>query len=363
MAARILFTGGGTAGHVTPNVNLIEHYLARDWLVCYVGSGNPVEWRIIEPLGIRYLSVCTGKLRRYFSWQNFTDPIRLLLGCLQSLVILLRWRPCLVFSKGGFVAVPVVVAAWLLRIPVVTHESDVTPGLATRLVAPLVSRICVSFPETRRYLPGRSVAVTGTPVRDLIRQGDAVRGRQFLGLDQTGLPVLLVFGGSSGSSALNQAVIESLPRLVTRFAVVHICGRGKVLQADLRSGTYLPFEYVDAAFGDVLAAASLAVSRAGANSLYELLFRCLPHLLIPLPGTASRGDQLVNARIFVEKGFSACLDESELDGDSLVEEILQVDRDRQSYIDAMSSAAGIDGTANVIEVINQVLESGKKQKR
>lgn len=359
MSGRLLFTGGGSAGHVTPNVTLIEHYQARGWQVRYLGSGAALERRILEPLRIPYHAVATGKLRRYFSWRNFIAPFLLLLGLLQSLALLLARRPRLVFSKGGFVAVPVVTAAWLLRIPVVTHESDVTPGLATRLMAPLATRICLSFAETAARLSGPKVSVTGSPVRELIRRGDAARGRAFLGLAEQARPLLLVFGGSLGARSLNQAVREALPALLAHFDVVHVCGPGKLPETLGGTGVYLPFEYVGDEFGDLLAAADLAVSRAGANSLYELLFRRLPHLLVPLPKTASRGDQLINARLFRDRGFSACLFEAELNGDSLLAGVLELQRQRRKYIDAMHAVAGADGTAAVLEVIDQVLEGGR----
>lgn len=358
MPARMVFTGGGSAGHVTPNVSLIEHYLAEGWQLRYIGSGAALERQILLPLGIPCRAVYTGKLRRYFSWRNFTDPFLLLLGFLQSLVILLRWRPQLLFSKGGFVAVPVVAAAWLLRIPVVTHESDVTPGLATRMIAPLAARICVSFDETMRFLPKKRVTLTGSPVRKLIREGRADRGRKFLGLQGEGPPLLLVFGGSLGARVLNRVTVEALPQLLKSFDLVHICGRGKLPETHRKEGVYLPFEYIGDEFGDLLAAADLAVSRAGANSLYELLFMHLPHLLVPLPETASRGDQIINARIFQKRGFSACLAESELNADSLLKAVLQVQKDRDRYIKAMQGAGSLDGTKGITEVISQVLKRG-----
>jgi len=310
---RVLFTGGGTAGHVTPNIALLEAARSKRWEVAYVGSPEGIEREMIGALGVSYYPVASGKLRRYFSWQNFIDPFLILWGILQSLLLCLRLRPDAVFSKGGFVSVPVVVAAWLLRIPVISHESDVTPGLANRLTYPFCRKICVTFDATVPYLPGGKVKVTGTPVRQSLITGDAAAGLAFLGFSGE-KPVLLVFGGSLGAATINKQVRRTLPALLQRFDLVHVVGRGN-LDATIETPGYVQKEFVGEQFGDVLAAAALVVSRAGANSLYELLMTRKPHLLIPLGKAASRGDQLDNARVFAALGFSKVLYEEALKGD------------------------------------------------
>ncbi|MBT7369803.1 MAG: UDP-N-acetylglucosamine--N-acetylmuramyl-(pentapeptide) pyrophosphoryl-undecaprenol N-acetylglucosamine transferase, partial [Gammaproteobacteria bacterium] len=200
---RVLFTGGGTAGHVTPNIALIEEAEKRGWQIDYAGSHEGIEREMIERLDIAYHSVASGKLRRYFSWENFVDPFRILLGIVQAFMLLGKLAPDVVFSKGGFVAVPVVVAAWLRRIPVISHESDVTPGLANRLTYPFCRRICVTFDASLPHLPAGKVLVTGTPVRASIACGNAERGRRFLGIGSD-KPLLLVFGGSLGADKINR---------------------------------------------------------------------------------------------------------------------------------------------------------------
>lgn len=339
---RVLFTGGGTAGHVTPNIALLEAAQAKNWEVAYVGSFKGIERKMIQVLEIDYYPVASGKLRRYFSWQNFIDPFIIFWGILQSLVLCLRLRPDAVFSKGGFVSVPVVVAAWLLRVPVISHESDVTPGLANRLTYPFCRKICVTFDATVPYLPKGRVNVTGTPVRQSLVAGDAAAGLRFLGF--TGeKPVLLVFGGSLGAAKINDQTRRVLPALTQFFDVVHVVGNGNLDTSIDESGhiqshipgsapgsvpgsvpnpvsRYVQKEFIGEPFGDVLAAAAVVVSRAGANSIYELLMARKPHLLIPLGKAASRGDQLDNARVFAALGFSRVLYEEALVGDAKSDE-------------------------------------------
>jgi UDP-N-acetylglucosamine--N-acetylmuramyl-(pentapeptide) pyrophosphoryl-undecaprenol N-acetylglucosamine transferase len=308
---------------VTPNIALLEAAIGKNWDVAYVGSTAGIEREMIGVLGIPYYAVASGKLRRYFSWQNFIDPFFILWGMLQSLVLCLRLRPDVVFSKGGFVAVPLVVAAWLLRVPVISHESDVTPGLANRLTYPFCRKICVTFEATKRYLPGGKVNVTGTPVRQSLVAGDAAAGLKFLGFSGE-KPVLLVFGGSLGAAAINSQTRRALPGLLQAFDVVHVVGNGNLEASIEQSGSvkhYVQKEFIGEQFGHVLAAAAVVVSRAGANSLYELLMARKPHLLIPLGKAASRGDQLDNARVFADLGFSRVLYEEALTGDGKSEDV------------------------------------------
>jgi UDP-N-acetylglucosamine--N-acetylmuramyl-(pentapeptide) pyrophosphoryl-undecaprenol N-acetylglucosamine transferase len=310
---RVLFTGGGTAGHVTPNIALLEAAADKNWEVAYVGSAAGIEREMIGALGISYYPVASGKLRRYFSWKNFVDPLFILWGLLQSVALCLRLRPDAVFSKGGFVSVPLVVAAWLLRVPVISHESDVTPGLANRLTYPFCRKICVTFEATALYLPKGKVSVTGTPVRRSLVAGDAAAGLEFLGFSGK-KPVLLVFGGSLGAATINNQTRRALPVLVRDFDIVHVVGNGNH-DAGIEEPCYVQKEFIGDQFGDVLAAATVVVSRAGANSVYELLMTRKPHLLIPLGKAASRGDQLDNACVFSDLGFSRVLSEEALTGD------------------------------------------------
>ena len=349
--ARILFTGGGTAGHVTPNIALIEALTAEGWDCQYVGSRAGIERELISPLAICYHSIHSGKLRRYFSWQNFIDPLFILLGTFQSLWLCLRLRPDIVFSKGGFVAVPVVFAAWLCRIPVISHESDITPGLANRLCLPFSRVLCVNFPETIGYLsaslPPERIRLTGSPLRSGLRNTDASRGRDFLGFDQA-KPIVLVVGGSLGARALNEAIWDSLPALLEQYQLVHMVGAGN--KHEHRGGAYVQFEYLGDEYGDVLAAADMVVSRAGANSLFELLSFRKPHLLVPLTAAASRGDQLVNARVMADAGMSLVIQESELTSDTLLQALANLE-DKSQWVFAMDSFPDTDAVQVIVALI------------
>ena len=347
---KILFTGGGSAGHVTPNIALIEHFQQVGWDIVYVGSVSGIERELIA--SVPYQAISSGKLRRYFDWQNFTDPFRILWGFLQSLVICLRERPEVVFSKGGFVAVPIVFAAWLWRIPVICHESDVTPGLANKLCFPVVQKICINFPETARYIKhADKTVVTGTPIRRSLLNGNKQAACDAFGLsaDQ---PTLLVFGGSLGATAINQMVRASLVKLLESFQVVHVVGVGNISDIDIPG--YVQREFLHDEFGDVLALADVVVARAGANTIYELLVSRKPHILIPLSSAASRGDQLYNAKTFSTAGYSRILDEK--DGESLVDLVLQVHRDRQEIVHRIEEFAVMDSVAEIADLVSQVVE-------
>ena len=319
---KVVFTGGGTAGHVTPNIALIEHCQDKGWSVDYVGSEHGIEHELIAALDVRFHAIASGKLRRYFSWQNFIDPFKVIWGIGQSLLLCLQLKPDLVFSKGGFVSMPIVFAAWMCRIPVISHESDVTPGLANRLTYPLCRKVCLTFDETLRFLDGDKAMVTGTPVRRAVMNGDPDRGRAFLGFVED-KPIVLIFGGSLGAQTINQAVREIVEPLQAQFNIVHVVGAGERLD-ELGTSGYQQYEYIGEQFGDVLASASLVISRAGANSIYELLLLRKPHLLIPLSRAASRGDQLVNARTFVEMGYSRAIEEDALTAEKLLQATIEL---------------------------------------
>lgn len=347
---KILFTGGGSAGHVTPNIALIEHFQQVGWDIVYVGSVMGIERELIT--SVPYRAISSGKLRRYFDWQNFLDPFRILWGFMQSLLICLRERPHVVFSKGGFVAVPIVFAAWFWRIPVICHESDVTPGLANKLCFPVVRKICINFPETARYIKhADKTVVTGTPIRNSILNGSRQAACDAFGLsaDQA---TLLVFGGSLGAAAINQMVRASLVELLESFQVIHVVGAGNI--SDIDTPGYVQREFLLDEFGDVLALADVVVARAGANSIYELLVSRKPHILIPLTSAASRGDQLDNAKTFCAAGYSRMLDEK--DGENLVDLVLQVHRDRQQIVHRIEQFTVLDSVAVIADLLSLTAE-------
>ncbi len=312
---RLVVTGGGTAGHVVPALPVMQAFIDRGARVDFIGSGSEFERTLIADLEATYHGIAAGKLRRYFSLENLLDAFKVLFGMLQALLLIGRLRPSVVFSKGGFVSFPVAFAAWCWRVPVVAHESDLTPGLANRLAMPFVKSLCTNFPATKPQRFAGELVYTGTPVRPELMAGDAAAGRQLIGASAE-QPVIVVTGGSLGADRINATVREGAAALCERAMVVHVCGPGKVVPLDQPG--YHPFEYVRAEWGDLLAAATIVVSRAGANTLYELLCLRKPNLLIPLSRKASRGDQIENAAWAEAEGFSHVLPEEALTPASLI---------------------------------------------
>ena len=348
----IVFTGGGTAGHVLPTKPVIEQFLSRNDRVIFIGSRSGLERKLVSDWGIEFKEITTGKLRRYFSFENLIDAFRVPIGILQAWLLLLKVKPSAVFSKGGYVAFPVVFAAWLLRIPVVAHESDLSPGLATRLCTPFVKTQCVSFAQTRTK--AKRVVVTGTPIRAELRCGDATRAQDWLNLTSDSR-VLVVVGGSLGAEAINQVVHVSIEKLAQEFVVIHVCGKGNVKE-NLRSvENYHQFEYINERWGDVLALAEVVVSRSGANALFELLSLRKPNLLIPLPLTQSRGDQIENAELAEINGWSLVLPEELCDPTSLLAS-LELITENLTHWQAKLQTFELRDSANLIVTeIEQVL--------
>jgi len=351
---KIILTGGGTAGHVTPNIALLPHLQAHGFEVHYIGSKNGLEKELVEETGIPYHGISAGKLRRYMDLKNITDVFRVIRGFGNAFSILRRLRPDIVFSKGGFVTVPVLAAARMLRIKCVAHESDLTPGLANRLSQPFTNKICVSFPETLVHLPVRKGVLTGSPIRKELLQGDRKKGLKICEWSDGGKPVVLVTGGSQGAAAINNAVRDILPKLLMRFRVVHLCGKGNLANQTLPG--YAEFEYVKEGLADLYAMADIVVSRAGANTLFELLAMRKPNLLIPLPIESSRGDQILNAESFTLQGFSKILPEGKITDERLLKEIEVLYNDREIYTANMANHELGDGAAQVMSVLKDVLD-------
>ena len=315
-----VFTGGGTAGHVLPAVPVMRALQRRGVEVVFIGSADGLERRYLEGLeDVRFFGIASGKLRRYWSWRNLTDIFRVLRGLQQCLTLLGRIRPSVVFSKGGHLSFPVVLAARMRRIPVVAHESDFSPGLANRLAMPFLDALCTSFPMRRPGSLRGELLHTGSPVRPELLAGSAAKGRKLVQAP-AGRPVVLVTGGSLGADALNEVVAEAAPKLVRECCLVHVCGPGKCAGPHLPG--YRQYEFVGPDWGDMLAAADLVVSRAGSNTLFELLSLGKPNLLIPLPARASRGDQIQNADYAAEAGYSRVIQQDELDASTLVDAVL-----------------------------------------
>lgn len=350
---KILFTGGGSAGHVTPNLALIKKFEQKGWEINYIGSQTGIEKEIITKLAMPYYSIATGKLRRYFSWQNFIDPYKIIFGIIQAFMLIRKLKPNAVFSKGGFVAFPVVIAAWLNRIPVIIHEADLTIGLANKLCLPFATKICVTFPETIVQIKNKEkAAITGIPIREDFFHGSAERGRAICGF-AANKKVLLVFGGSLGADQVNKIVRQLLPNILERFQIVHVCGEGKI-DPNCNYTGYRQFAYLHKEFPDVLAAADLVISRSGANSLYELIALRKPNILIPLAKAASRGDQILNAKYCAERGFSIVILQEQLTPDLLLEKMALVEKNRDAMIAAIKKFAVLDSVKLIYEAIENL---------
>ncbi len=348
---KIILTGGGTAGHVTPNLALIPSLKEQGYEIRYIGSYQGIEKRLIESTGIPYEGISSGKLRRYFDFKNFSDPFRVLKGYTEALKIMKTYRPDIVFSKGGFVAVPVVLAAKHYKIPTIIHESDITPGLANKLCIPSAKKICCNFPETLSYLPQDKAILTGSPIREELLKGNRLSGLQFTHLSPD-RPVILIIGGSLGSVKINTAVRNILPRLLKTFQIIHICGKEHLDDSLIGTPGYVQYEYVDKPLKHLFAAADIVISRAGANSICELLALRKPNLLIPLSAAASRGDQILNAKSFQKQGFSAVLEEESLTDDALYQAISDLYDSRQTYIHAMGQTKLNNAVETILSLIN-----------
>ena len=264
---KIIMTGGGTAGHVTPNLALVPKLKENGFEIKYIGSTNGIEKEIIQKNNIPYFAISSGKLRRYFDVKNFTDPFKVMKGIMQAYRILSKEKPDVVFSKGGFVAVPVVIAATMKKIPVVAHESDMTPGLANKLSAPFCDKLCVTFRESLKYIKDNKGVLTGSPIREEILKGNKEKGKEFCGFNDN-KEILFIMGGSLGSKLINEEIRKNLERLLEKFNIIHICGKGNIDTSLNKKKGYKQFEYVTEELPDLMKAADYIISRAGANSIF-----------------------------------------------------------------------------------------------
>ncbi len=351
---RIVFTGGGTAGHVTPNIALIPKLKSLGYDIHYIGSYEGIERKLIEDYRIPYYGISTGKLRRYFDLKNFSDPFRVIKGFMEAKQVLKTLKPDIVFSKGGFVSVPVVRAASSLKIPCIIHESDMTPGLANSLCIPAAKKVCCNFPETLQNLPEEKAVLTGSPIRAELTKGSKEKGLSMCGF-HGGKPVIMVIGGSLGAAGINTLVREALPKLLDDFQIVHICGKEKIDNLLLSTDGYKQFEYVKEDLKDLFAIADIVISRAGANAICELLALRKPSLLIPLPARASRGDQILNAKSFEAQGFAMVADEDYLTAVTLTEKVHELYFTRQSYIESMQNSNQQDAIDKIVGLIEGIV--------
>lgn len=349
---RIILTGGGTAGHVTPNIALIPRLKEEGYDIHYIGSYNGIEKKLIEDMKIPYHGISSGKLRRYFDVKNFSDPFRVIKGCQEASRLVKSLKPDVVFSKGGFVSVPVVLAAKKHKVPAIIHESDMSPGLANKLCIPSAVKICCNFPEAMEHLPKEKAVLTGTPIRQELFQGDPLEAIRFTGLDAN-KPTILVVGGSTGSVKVNEAVRNCLDELLKTYQIIHLCGKGKIDPAYENRSGYIQYEYIKKELSSLLAFADIVVSRAGANAICELQALAKPNVLIPLGSSASRGDQLLNAESFQKQGFSHVLLEENLTNETLLKAITEVYDHRSEYKKVMEASRMSNSIDIIIDLINE----------
>ena len=350
---RIVLTGGGTAGHVTPNIALIPRLKELGYEIHYIGSYDGIEKKLIEELQIPYYGISSGKLRRYFDVKNFTDPFKVLKGFREARHTLAEIRPNVLFSKGGFVSVPVVLAAKRLHIPVIIHESDLTPGLANKICIPSAAKVCCNFPETLAHLPTDKAVLTGSPIRQELLEGNPIAALEFCHFTAN-KPVILVMGGSLGSAAINDTIRGVLPELLKTYQVIHLCGKGKLDEGLNHTPGYVQFEYIKKELRDLFALADIVISRAGANAICELLALHKPNILIPLSAKASRGDQILNARSFEAQGFSIVLEEEEVTNLTLLNAIHTLMEEKDRYIQAMTASEQKDSIATITGLIEEL---------
>ena len=352
MAKRIVLTGGGTAGHVTPHLSLIPRLREMGYEIHYIGTESGIEHQMIAKFpDITYHAVKSGKLRRYFSLQNFIDPFKVVWGALQSVAAIARIKPNVCLSKGGFVSVPVVVGAWLCRVPTICHESDLTPGLANRICSRFALKVCTTFAECAKALGAKGVH-TGTPLRPELFKGSRAAGLALSGFDGS-KPILLMTGGSLGAQSVNKCLRESLPALLPHMDVLHLCGKGNLDESLMDTKGYCQKEFLSEEMPDALAVADIVLSRAGSNTLSELLALHKPMLLVPYPLSASRGDQVENAKSYAAQGLARVLMQEDMTAQSMTDGLLKLLNEKDELLEALKAYPIKDGTDKVLELIRQ----------
>lgn len=352
---KIVMTGGGTAGHVTPNIALVPALKNAGFDIEYIGTRNGMEKQLIENEGISYNEISAGKLRRYLSFENLTDVLKIGKGFIEANSHIRKIKPDIVFSKGGFVSCPVVWAAWVNRVPVIVHESDMTPGLANKLSLPFAKKICYAFPETRNYVNINKGVLTGIPIRDTILNGNKISGLKTTNLTNE-KPIIVVIGGSLGSKAINTLIRNNIHQLLEKYQIVHICGKDAIDNTMFHLKGYVQYEYVKEELKDILAMSDIVISRAGATTLYEILTLEKPNILIPLPKAVSRGDQILNANFFKNEGYSEVLQENDMSSDLFLNTIEKVLSNKNQYINKMNSSKIKNSADIILDIISKEIK-------
>lgn len=352
---RIVLTGGGTAGHVTPNMALVPTLKEEGFDIHYIGSYEGMEKKLIEEMKIPYHGISSGKLRRYFDVKNFSDPFKVIKGYREAVQLMKTLKPDVVFSKGGFVTVPVVLAAKKKKIPVVIHESDMTPGLANKIAIPCAKKVCCNFPEAAKHIGEDKALVTGTPIRKELFLGNSKKGMEICGFKDT-KPVIMIVGGSSGSKVINEVIRENLDFLLKDFQVIHLCGKGNLDESKKHLEGYMQMEYAKAELPHLLKLSDMVISRAGANAICELLALNKPNILIPLSAKASRGDQILNAKSFETQGFSYVIQEEDFSGEALEKAVKYVFENKSQYKEAMKKSTEEDSIKVIVDLLKSLVK-------
>lgn len=349
----ILFTGGGTAGHVIVNLALIPYFHEQGWKISYIGSKDGIERELVGDIPyVDYYPISTGKLRRYMSIENFKDPFKVLKGIADAARVIRKTKPQIIFSKGGFVSVPVVIAAKLKRVPTIIHESDLTPGLANKLASPFAKKVLTTFPETVKYIKGDKAKHVGAVVREHLFTGTRSSGYELTGFNE-GKTTLLIMGGSIGSQKINDIIRENLDILLKTYQIVHICGKGNVDETFKRAG-YVQYEYVRDELSDLFAITDIVLSRAGSNAIFEFLALNIPMLLIPLSLAASRGDQIDNAKSFERQGYAHVLFEENMTDSTLLQAITRLTEEAETLKENLQVENSEVARREVIQLIESM---------
>ena len=345
---RIILTGGGTAGHVTPNIALIPRLRELGYDIQYIGSYNGIEKDLIEPFGIPYHGISSGKLRRYFSVQNFTDPFRVVKGFGEARKLIKDLKPDVIFSKGGFVAVPVVIAGKSLKIPIVSHESDLSLGLANKIILKFCTYMATAFELTSKQ--NEKCVFTGQPIRQKVLNGNKKHLDFYCKLDKS-KHNLLVIGGSTGAKFINEKIWTNLDKLTKFYNIIHITGKQNKQEHVHKN--YFEIKYADN-IGDYLDLADIILSRAGSGAINEFLALKKPMLLIPLSKKCSRGDQIENAKLFAKLGYCDMLLEEDYDDNLFKIKLSNLYKNKEYYVKNMKNCKIENASKNIVELIKKV---------
>lgn len=341
----IILTGGGTAGHCLPNIALLPNLKNHFDKIYYVGSKTGIEKNIALKNNLKYYEISTAKLKRKITFSNLKIPIELVKGINQAKKIIKETSPNVIFSKGGYVSIPMVIAGFMCKIPVITHESDLTVGLANKIASNFSKKVLTSFPETASKV--KKGLYVGPPIRQEIFNVNKDSSYQFFGFNKD-KPVLLVTGGSQGAKTINLAITNILPKLLKMFNVIHLCGKGNV--SPIKEKGYYQAEFLNE-IEKAFAITNVCVTRAGSNTLFELLSLKIPCLVIPLPKNESRGDQILNARYFNEKKVVNLLYQEDITDNRVYEEILKTHREKELLMSNLNGLKIKSSNEKICEVL------------